>query len=83
MQMFRETTIGNVLDLAVIIPPLDCTVIDSRWVGNPKNHATARVTELLERMFSTIPDSANPASKGRLGIRSQGIRARNRLGGLY
>jgi len=43
------------------------------WVS----HRAARA-----RIFSTIPDSANPTSRGRLGIRWLGIRAEKRLGGL-
>jgi len=44
----------------------------SRWIGNPVNHLSTTVRShraAWVRIFSTIPDSANPTSRGRLRIR--------------
>jgi len=45
---------------------------DSRWIGNPISHSSTTVSVLqscLSAHFSTITDSANLTSRGRLGIR--------------
>ena len=57
--------------IAVSVRLFDALLSDSRWIGNPINHSSTTVSvspSSLSALFSTIPDSANPTSRGRLGI---------------